>query len=78
MEQDKNAMLQAFNFENEEDELKKISYERAFFKKGKIEIFDSKIIDDAKAKLLGIFVTRFIILHELGHILNGHCKLCKL
>ena len=32
-------------------------------------------IVDGKAKLLEIFVSRFIILHELGHILNGHCKL---
>lgn len=38
-------------------------------------IFDNRIIDDIKARMLETFISRFIFLHELGHILNGHCKL---
>ena len=52
-----------------------MSYEAIIFKEGEAKIIDSKIVDDAMAKLLVIFVSGFIILHELGHILNGHCKL---
>lgn len=36
-------------------------------------IYDSKIIDYKLAGLLTIMVSRFIITHELGHLLNGHC-----
>lgn len=75
MENDKIKFLSNFNVTNEEYELKNMSYEGVYFKDGKYHIYDSKVIDDSKAQLLEIFVSRFIILHELGHILNGHCKL---
>lgn len=52
-----------------------MSYEGVLFREGQVEVFDSKLVDDGKAKLLEIFVSRFIVLHELGHVLNGHCKL---
>lgn len=29
------------------------------------------------ASLLNIFVSRFILTHELGHLLNGHCRYCS-
>lgn len=41
---------------------------------GNPNIFDSKVIDYKLAGLLTIFVSRFIITHELGHLLNGHCE----
>lgn len=75
MENDKIKFLSNFNVTNEEYELKNMSYEGVYFKDGKYHIYDSKVIDDSKVQLLEIFVSRFIILHELGHILNGHCKL---
>ncbi|AHC44257.1 MULTISPECIES: hypothetical protein [Bacillus] len=67
------TFLKKLNF-NDEDETE-VSYE--FFKfndNGKYTIFDSKIIDIKLAGLLTIFVSRFIITHELGHLLNGHCE----
>lgn len=41
---------------------------------GNPNLFDSKVIDYKLAGLLTIFVSRFIITHELGHLLNGHCE----
>lgn len=73
MEHDKVNFLRYLNITKDDDELKKISYEGVFFRDGEVEIYDSKLVDDKKAKLLEIFVSRFIILHELGHVLNGHC-----
>ena len=75
MEQDKIAFLRMLNKEKDDDELKKISYEGIIYKDGIPIIFDSKLVDESKAKLLEIFVSRFIVTHEIGHILNGHCKL---
>ncbi|MGQ9006136.1 hypothetical protein [Bacillus sp. FSL R5-0523] len=60
-----------FNYEDETE----VSYELLkFVDNGKANIFDSKIIDIKLAGLLTIFVSRFIITHELGHLLNGHCE----
>lgn len=75
MENDKVNFLRHLNVTKEDDELRKMSYEGVLFKDGQVEVYDSKLVDDGKAKLLEMFVSRFIILHELGHILNGHCKL---
>lgn len=75
MENDKVNFLRCLNITKEDDELKKMSYEGVFYREGQVEVFDSKLVDDGKAKLLEIFVSRFIVLHELGHVLNGHCKL---
>lgn len=76
LEQDKNTILKIIiNKELEDDELKEMSYEGIIYKKGIPIIYDSKLVDDSKAKLLEIFVSRFIVTHEIGHILNGHCKL---
>ncbi|WXB93133.1 hypothetical protein WDJ61_18245 [Bacillus sp. FJAT-52991] len=52
-----------------------VSYEfLKFDENGNANIFDSKIIDYKLAGLLTIFVSRFIITHELGHLFNGHCE----
>lgn len=69
------SFLQTIMPDKEMDEIEKISYEALIFKNGNVDVFDNKIVDDKKARLLEIFVSRFITLHELGHILNGHCKL---
>lgn len=75
MEQDRIDFLRTFYVGEEDDKLREISLEGISRKKGNYEIYDSKFIEDEQAQLLEIFVSRFIILHELGHILNGHCKL---
>ena len=77
MEHDKVNFLRPLNLDKDESILKEYSYEGIFFNNGIAEIFDSKIIDDGKAKLLGIFTSRFIVLHELGHVFNGHCSFLK-
>lgn len=60
-----------FNFEEGDS----TSYEMIKFNAdGTAILYDSKIIDEKLAGLLTIFVSRFIVSHELGHILNGHCK----
>lgn len=74
MEYDKINFLRHLNISEDEDELRKISFEGVFYNGEKVELYDSKLVDDGKTKLLEIFVSRFIILHELGHLLNGHCK----
>lgn len=52
-----------------------VSYELIKFDdNGNAKLFDSKVIDYKLAGLLTIFVSRFIITHELGHLLNGHCE----
>lgn len=59
------------NYEDETD----VSYEfLKFDDNGEASFFDSKIIDVKLAGLLTIFVSRFIITHELGHLLNGHSE----
>ena len=57
-----------------DEELKKISYEGIIYRNGKVETINSKIEDDEKVKLLEIFASRFIVLHEFGHVFNGHCN----
>lgn len=66
--------LRLLNIDECDDELEQMSCEGIMIRNGIPETFDSKIIDDEKAKLLEIFVSRFIIMHEFGHIFNGHCK----
>ncbi|WP_168749259.1 hypothetical protein [Bacillus mojavensis] len=57
------------------DEDEETSYEFIKFdSNGNANLFDSKVIDYKLAGLLTIFVSRFIITHELGHLLNGHCE----
>ncbi|MED4785390.1 hypothetical protein P9654_12130 [Bacillus atrophaeus] len=57
------------------DEDGEASYEFIKFdSNGNANLFDSKVIDYKLAGLLTIFVSRFIITHELGHLLNGHCE----
>lgn len=52
-----------------------VSYEFIKFDdNGNANLFDSKVIDYKLAGLLTIFVSRFIITHELGHLFNGHCE----
>jgi len=56
----------------DEDEMEG-SYELLKFEHGQAIMLDSKEIDKKLAGLLTIFVSRFILTHELGHLLNGHC-----
>lgn len=57
------------------DHEEEVSYEFIKFDdNGNVNLFDSKVIDYKLAGLLTIFVSRFIITHELGHLLNGHCE----
>ncbi len=67
------SFLEKLHFNYEDDN--EVSFEfLKFDDNGKSTIFDSKIIDNKLAGLLTIFVSRFIITHELGHLLNGHCE----
>ncbi|MGD2406310.1 hypothetical protein [Bacillus velezensis] len=51
-----------------------ISYEFLFYPdSGKAKIIDNKTNELNLASLLTVFVSRFILTHELGHLLNGHC-----
>ena len=50
------------------------SYEMLYNLQGKVYFIDSKVMENKVADLLEIFVSRFIVLHELGHIFNGHCR----
>lgn len=57
------------------EDVEEASYEFIKFDgNGNPNLFDSKVIDYKLAGLLTIFVSRFIITHELGHLLNGHCE----
>lgn len=57
------------------EDIEEASYELLKFDDhGNPNLFDSKVIDYKLAGLLTIFVSRFIITHELGHLLNGHCE----
>lgn len=51
-----------------------MSYEEIVYDHhGKAKVIDNKAIDLSLASLLNIFVARFILTHELGHLFNGHC-----
>jgi|SRR5690625_481361 len=64
-------LLEKLHIEDVEDS----SYEfLKFDKNGNPNLFDSKTLEYKLAGLLTIFVSRFIITHELGHLLNGHCE----
>lgn len=66
--------LKMLSFDVDEIEDRKISYEGLVYdNSGKAKVIDSKAIDLSLASLLNIFVARFILTHELGHLLNGHC-----
>lgn len=57
------------------EDVEEVSYEYIKFDaNGNANLFDSKVIDYKLAGLLTVFVSRFIITHELGHLLNGHCE----
>lgn len=67
--------LSMFPFLVYENEIGEVSYEGVIYdNNGKAKIIDSKVIDLGIARLLNIFVSRFILTHELGHLLNGHCR----
>lgn len=67
------SQLKYFGIDKSEDEMLKMSYEGIVWKNKEAHIYDSKVLDYKKIYLLDTFVARFIVLHELGHIYNGHC-----
>lgn len=70
----KNSFLREIMPDKSEEEINKMSVESIVFRNGKVELTDSKVFNDDIAVILEIFVSRFILFHELGHIFNGHCK----
>lgn len=70
----KNNFLKRFISRESEEDIEKMSLEAIVFEGGTPVLKDSKKIVDDRAKLLEVFVFRFILLHEFGHIFNGHCS----
>lgn len=70
----KNEFLSAILLDKDEAEINDMSFEAIVYRNNKIEIIDSKSNDNSMTQLLVIFVSRFILMHELGHLFNGHCK----
>ncbi|BBO00413.1 hypothetical protein [Sporolactobacillus terrae] len=67
--------IKAMSLGADEIDGEEISYEGIVFdNNGKAKAIDSKVIDVSLASLLNTFVARFILTHELGHLLNGHCE----
>lgn len=67
--------LNTFSSLSYENEIEEVSYEGIVYDNNmKAKIIDSRVIDLKLSGLLNIFVTRFILTHELGHLLNGHCR----
>lgn len=71
------SVLHTFLPNKDEEELDKCSFEGIVYCEGQQIMFDSKYISEMEIKILEIFVSRFIFLHELGHLFNGHCELVK-
>ena len=65
--------------ENQKDINEKFfSYEALFFDDdGNCRLIDSKIRDSRIVGLLIIFCARFVLVHEMGHLFNGHCEYVK-
>lgn len=60
--------------EKEESEFDDMSIEGIIPTVGRTMTFDSKDIVRERTALLEIFVARFVLLHEMGHLFNGHCE----
>lgn len=73
LEYQKNKLLKKIMPNIDENQIEKFSYEMVIFENQQSNYIDSKVVNSDIAKMLEIFVSRFIILHELGHIFNGHC-----
>lgn len=50
------------------------SYETIIYRDGKAYTYDSKDMDQDLVILLSTFVSRFMLTHELAHIIMGHCS----
>ena len=61
----------------EKNRIAQMSMEGIIYEGNNAKLFDSKDIVSERTKLLEIFVARFILLHEMGHIFNGHCEYLK-
>lgn len=59
---------------NEEQLTSEYSYETIIFRNGEPCTYDSKVMDEDLIILLSTFVSRFILTHELAHIILGHCS----
>ena len=66
-------ILQRIMPEKEKNRVAQMSMEGIIYEGNNAKIFDSKDIVRERTKLLEIFVARFILLHEMGHVFNGHC-----
>lgn len=69
--------LKKLGYSEEKSECETMSIETIRFKADDVYLLDSKVGEKKKTILLEVFVSRFIVLHELGHIINGHCKFLK-
>lgn len=59
---------------DDEKQLKDFMYEGLIFNDKGVKIITSKNFAEDRTKLMEIFVSRFILLHEYGHIFDGHCN----
>lgn len=73
-EYSKNKLLKKLLYGLDDEEIKKNHFEMLSFDNGEPVIVDSKDMITQRTALMEIFVSRFILLHEMGHIFNGHCS----
>lgn len=74
MEYQKDRFLMSILPDMDEEKVRKLSVEGLLRQGEKIQVWDSKVISADKANLCSIYVSRFILQHEMGHIFYGHCK----
>ena len=73
LEYQKNEFLKKIMPNVDENRIEEFSYEMVIFENQQVNCIDNKVVNSDIAKMLETFVSRFIILHELGHIFDGHC-----
>ena len=65
-------LLRIMGLQNDDDEN---SFEGiGYNEKGEIRSVDSLLFEEDLTVILDIFVSRFILTHEFGHLFNGHCS----
>lgn len=69
-----NNVLEKVLSDKDPEEIEQMSMEGVTLINGIPTRFDSKDVVRERTKLLEIFVARFILVHEMGHLFNGHCE----